>query len=311
MSSTTAADDTRVLLVTGANKGIGYETAKLLAQQLPAATILLGTRSLDNGDAAVQRMKQESAVDAASFANVHPIAIDVTDSASVQKAVERVRSEHGRLDVLIHNSGISNIAGDGMDAAVLDVNIDGARAAVEAFTPLIPPASGLIILVSSEVGSYGAHGLSPELRQLLVEQPEQLTWPQLQALRSDWEAYAKEQPSQYVWQPRDAIAGHYTVSKTLVNAYLRMRAAQQPQPRLVAVCPGFCATDLNNHRGTDTPARGAQSVTWPLFHQAETQHGVLYKHGNVLPWVQPVPEFYAANVKRMVAEMAAKKAQKQ
>ena len=105
-TTTASADDKRVILVTGANKGIGYETVKQLAQQLPKATILLGTRSVDNGDQALQRMKADDPTTA--FARVHPIVIDVTDLKSIAKAVEQVRSTFGRLDILINNSGISN-----------------------------------------------------------------------------------------------------------------------------------------------------------------------------------------------------------
>ena len=306
MSTSITADDKRVILVTGANKGIGYETVKLLARQLPHSTILLGTRSLDNGEQAMKRLRTDSPD--THFDNVQLIAIDVTDAASMKQAVDRVKATYGRLDVLIQNSGISNLDGNAMHPSILDVNVDGARAAIEGFLPLIPASTGLIILVSSTVGTYAAHSLPAELQHVLLGEPASLTWPQLQSLRDDWVAYTNNQPSRYQWTPRDEVMGHYQTSKALVNAYARMHAAHHPTPKLVLVCPGFCATDLNHHRGTDTPAKGAQSVVWPLFHSGEARHGVLYKHGEELPYIFPAPEQYKVNTRRMVAEIAAKRA---
>ena len=155
MSTSVMAGDKRVILVTGANKGIGYETVKQLAERLPNATILLGTRSLDNGDKAVQRMKADNGN--VAYSNVESIVIDITDDQSIQKAVDRVKATYGQLDVLIQNSGISNVGGNARHAAILDVNVDGARAAIEGFVPIMPPSTGLIILVSSTVGTYAAH----------------------------------------------------------------------------------------------------------------------------------------------------------
>ena len=172
-TNTTAADDKRVILVTGANKGIGYETVKQLAQCLPQATILLGTRSLDNGTKAIQRMRSEDST--ATFDNVQPLVIDVTDAASIKQAVEHVKATYGRLDVLINNSGISHVAGDARTSLILDVNFDGAHDAIESFVPIIPPSTGLVILVSSVVGALAAATLPSDLQQLLLDDPASLT----------------------------------------------------------------------------------------------------------------------------------------
>ena len=311
MSTSTSPDDKRVILVTGANKGIGYETAKQLAHLLPNATILLGTRTLDNGKAAISKMRSDNdnpttTTTATALDNIHPIVIDVVDSKTIQKAVEYVKSTYGRLDILIQNSGISNVSGNGLDETVLDVNVDGARAAIEGFLPIIPTTSGLIILVSSTVGTYAAHTLPVELQQVLLREPASMTWPQLQSLRDDWLAWVHNKPSRYNWTPHTEIVGHYQMSKTLVNSYALMQATTHPTPKLVLVCPGFCATDLNGHRGTDPPSKGALSVMWPIFHSDEAKHGVLYLHGKELPYVQEAPEQYIVNIRRMVAEMAAK-----
>jgi len=306
MSTSVNTDDKRVLLVTGANKGIGYETAKQLSQLLPNATVLLGTRSLDNGTKAIQQMRAEHADSA--FSNIQPLVIDITNSQSIDKAVAHVKATYGRLDVLVQNSGISHFDGDSWHRVVLDVNFEGAHAAIEGFLPIIPPATGLIVLVSSTVGTYAAATLPADLQQVLLGEAGSLSWPQLQSLRDDWLAYCNNQPSRYQWTPRDQLVGHYDISKTLVNAYARMQAAQHSQPKLVLVCPGYCATDLNIQRGMDPPSKGAQSVMWPILREKAARHGVLYQHGKELPYVQEAPEQYTSNMRELMAEVASKAA---
>ena len=305
-STSSASNDKRIILVTGANKGIGYETVKQLAQRLPHATLLLGTRSLDNGNKAIQQMRSEETT--ATFDNVQPIAIDVTDSATIKQAVEHVKAKHGRLDVLIQNSGISNLNGDMRSPAILDVNFDGAHDAIESFVPIIPPSTGLVILVSSTAGSWTADSLPKELQQLLTDNTASLTWPQLRALRDDWQSYMDNKPSRYQWTPRDELVGSYSISKTLVNAYACMFAAHHSTPKIAVVCPGYCATDLSFHLGTDPPAKGAESVTWPLFHADEAKHGHFYLHGVDQAFVLDAPQFFKDVMRAQAAQEAAKKA---
>ncbi len=85
------------VLITGANKSIGYETARRLAAL--GYRIWLGSRDAGRGDAAAETLRR-------SGADVRVIAIDVTDDASVLAAAERVRQEDGKLDVLVNNAGI-------------------------------------------------------------------------------------------------------------------------------------------------------------------------------------------------------------
>ena len=301
-SPTPDVNDKRVILVTGANKGIGYEAVKQLAHRLPSAHILLGTRTLDNGSTAIQRMRSEDAK--TTFNNVQPLVIDVADGASVKQAVEHVKSTYGRLDVLINNSGIAVYKGDYRSPMILDVNVDGAHDVIESFAPIIPLASGLIIVTSSTVGTYATATFPAELQKLVTDRCASLTWPELRALREDWELYLAEKPSRHQWTPRDQLHGYatYQTSKALVTTYARMRAAQQPTPKLVLVCPGFCKTELNDHKGTDTPAKGAESVTWPLFHPDKAEHGHLYQHGKKLPFVEEAPKGYVENMRMMTGQ---------
>jgi len=127
------SSNNKVALITGANKGIGFDAVRLLAEQEPNTIIYLGSRTQDNGDAAVQKLPE------AARKNVRVIILDVTNDASVQAAVARVKSEQGHLDVLINNAGIASYSFDYQSAKdTFDTNIYGVKRVTEAFLPLIP-----------------------------------------------------------------------------------------------------------------------------------------------------------------------------
>src|SRR4051812_1457510 len=87
----------KVALVTGANKGIGLETVRQLAQE--GITVLLGARDSGKGKAAAEKLN-------GSGLDVRPLELDVTDEKSIQRAVEWVEREYGKLDILINNAGV-------------------------------------------------------------------------------------------------------------------------------------------------------------------------------------------------------------
>ncbi len=90
--------DKNVALVTGANKGIGLQIAKDLAAH--GFTVLVGSRNLEEGQIAAKSVGDDA----------RAVQLDVTDQASIAAAAERIRSELGRLDVLVNNAGISHAA---------------------------------------------------------------------------------------------------------------------------------------------------------------------------------------------------------
>ncbi|MGA7205894.1 MAG: SDR family NAD(P)-dependent oxidoreductase [Specibacter sp.] len=132
-------------LITGANKGLGFETAR----QLVAAghTVYLGCRDAGRGRAA------------AESAGGRFIEVDVTSDASVAAAAEQIRTEAGGLDVLVNNAGISGgfvspeqVTADSIQE-VYDVNVLGTVRMIHAFLPLLRESAGAIVNVSSGMGS--------------------------------------------------------------------------------------------------------------------------------------------------------------
>jgi NAD(P)-dependent dehydrogenase (short-subunit alcohol dehydrogenase family) len=133
--------------ITGANKSLGYETARRLIEA--GHTVLLGARDNDRGRAAADRL-------GARF-----VQIDVTDDASVAAAAADVAAREGRVDVLINNAGVlgPHVPADELTAAdasaVFDVNVVGIVRVTHAFLPLLRKSSNPVIVnVSSGMGSF-------------------------------------------------------------------------------------------------------------------------------------------------------------
>lgn len=97
----------KIALVTGANSGIGYEIVKALLQSDRAYHLLLGSRSLENGKLAAERLSKECL---GSRSSVEPIQVDLNSDDSIEKAYEQVQAGPGRVDVLINNAGTYNIS---------------------------------------------------------------------------------------------------------------------------------------------------------------------------------------------------------
>lgn len=278
--------DQRVILVTGANKGIGYEAVKYLSQQVPDAVVYLASRSVDNGNAAVTKM-QES-VPGHSFSNVKVVELDITKQASLDAAVETVRSEHGKLTDLLHNSGIASFDSDPNSPDVLEVNVRGARNTIETFLPIIPAKTGKIVLVSSEVGAWYTATVEPATRDKL-EDVGANDWNKVESYMKDWVAHSKGEPASVAWPPADnMLTQAYCASKALVTAWARNFASTHTDTPLAIVCPGYCATDLNANSGFRPASVGGESVAWPLLNKFENGH--FYQDGKDLPYVFAMPK---------------------
>lgn len=133
-----------VTLITGANKGIGYETAKQLIEL--DHVVYIGARDTDRGAKAATEL-------GAKF-----VQLDVTDDASVANALATIASAEGHLDVLVHNAGILEATNGGPSALKsFDVNAVGIVRVTEAALPLLrKSANPVVVTVSSSMGSFWA-----------------------------------------------------------------------------------------------------------------------------------------------------------
>lgn len=142
-----------VTLITGANKGLGYETARQLIER--GHTVYLGARSAGRGQAAASELGGEY------------VQLDVTSDASVTTALATIGEREGRLDVLVNNAGVSTVADvDGPEALrVFDTNAIGIVRVTQAALPLLKASSNPVVVnVSSALGSFWAV-TNPDRRQ--------------------------------------------------------------------------------------------------------------------------------------------------
>ncbi|KAG9405317.1 putative short-chain dehydrogenase/reductase [Aphanomyces cochlioides] len=172
----------QVYLVTGANKDIGYEVVRILSERLgDQAIILLGTRSLDNGKAAIAKMQQANR--SFNYTNVYPLEIDVTKSESIQAAAEFVKATYGTLHALINNAGITAYV-EGVDAC-FNVNVFGVHETLSAFHSIMVPSQSINIVVASEVGAWTFSTLSRELQAIFANYSA-IDIPTLRELADGW-----------------------------------------------------------------------------------------------------------------------------
>ncbi|KAJ3040550.1 hypothetical protein HDV00_010730 [Rhizophlyctis rosea] len=265
-----AAQAYKTILITGANKGIGFHAARLLAEKYPQTTILMGTRTLSNAEFALKSLRSESS---SQYTNLIPFQIDVASQDSVACAAEAFKQKYGTLDVLLNNAGIAN---DNREE-VFEVNVYGVKRTIEAFQPLFS-SHPRVIVVSSEVGTSTLNKMTPSLQKTFTS-IDTLSWPTLETLIKD---YLSPTPSQ-TWPNPAQTFGAYGVSKTFISAWSRLYAQQHPEVRVAVVCPGYCKTDLapNGTRGAD---KGGESVIWPVVEDGWKQGG-FYKDGGRLKYI--------------------------
>jgi len=240
----------RVVLVTGANRGIGKEVARQLARA--GAHVLLGSRCPVRGAEAAAELATDGV-------EVVPLTLDVTDEAGVAAAVDRIGADHGRLDSLVNNAGVFVGAPAVATTAhhlrqLFEVNVFGVVTVVNTMLPLLlRSARPCIVNVSSTTASLALTGAGAEL------------------------------PG----DPTRRMA--YTSSKAALNMltvqYARAFAADADlaRIRINAVSPGYTATDMNDFTGDQDVSVGARAVVRLATLSAGPTGGFFGDQGP-LPW---------------------------
>ncbi len=237
----------RTALVTGANKGIGYEIAAGLGRL--GWRVGVGARDGQRRDEAVTTLR-------AAGVDAFGVPLDVTDDASVTTAAERIEEHAGGLDVLVNNAGITGgwsqtptTADLATIRTVVETNVIGVVRVTNAMLPMLRrSASPRIVNMSSGVGSL--------TRQTT---PGGETGP---------------------------IAVAYAPSKTFLNAVTIQYAKELQDTKILinAACPGFVATDLNGFRGHRTPEQGAATAIRLATLPDDGPTGGFFEDAGVVPW---------------------------
>ena len=215
----------KTVLVTGANRGIGFEVAKQMAQL--GYFVYLGSRDLKKGQDAVNVLK------ATGISNIDSVQLDISDLNSVNKAKELLISKIEVLDVLINNAGIVGKQPQHFSKCdvevlrnVFDTNFFGTVQITQALIPLLRKSDKPVIVnVTSELGSL-----------------------------SMWRDHG-DNPGYYDFCT-------YGASKTALNAFTVMLANELKDTdfRINSVSPGYTATDINNYTGTKPVEEGAKII---------------------------------------------------
>jgi NAD(P)-dependent dehydrogenase (short-subunit alcohol dehydrogenase family) len=268
----------RVILVTGANKGLGFEVVKKLVKANSGSNtdlILLGSRDLKRG--------QDAIVQLGSPSNVHLLQLDTSSSESIAHATNEIKQKYGgKLDILINNAGIATRERTA-DAAreVFATNYYGAKSLKQHLSPFIQE-NGRIINVASEVGAWALHEMSDDLQNKFKSST--LTEEQIDTLLKEFiSALESNSVGKLGYNDKSPFL-IYGLSKAALIALTRIEARQWSGAKnvlVLAVCPGYCATDLNHHGAGARPAElGADSILHPVNAPAnELVNGQFYQDG--------------------------------
>jgi len=242
-------NEASIALITGANKGIGYEIAAGLGAL--GWTVGVGARDRGRRDDAVERLRD------AGF-DAFGVPLDVTDDNSVAAAAGLLSERAGRLDALVNNAGITggwpqqpSIVDPETIRTVVETNVIGVVRVTNAMLPLLRrSASPRIVNMSSSVGS---------LTRQSGPGSETTTGP---------------------------VAVAYAPSKTFLNAVTLQYAQELAGSNILinAACPGFVATDLNGFRGVRTPEQGAATAIRLATLPDGGPTGGFFEDAGVVPW---------------------------
>ena len=244
----------KTALVTGATRGIGFETVRQLAQA-GVHTLLAGRDRAKAVDAALKLQSEGLPVEA--------IELDVTDSASIAAAAEIVARKFGKLDILVNNAGIlvddaaKGVSGQSLGTwrTTFETNVFGLIETTQGFLPLLRKSSaGRVVNVSSLLGSISEH----------------------------------QNPASFIYEFKGVPA--YSVSKSAVNAWTVHLAHELKDAgiKVNTIHPGYVQTDMNKsgdqQNGELSVPEGARtSVRLALIDNDGPTGGYFYLD-QVLPW---------------------------
>ncbi|MVZ66604.1 SDR family NAD(P)-dependent oxidoreductase [Sphingobacterium sp. DK4209] len=215
----------KTALVTGANKSIGFEVANQLAQK--GIYVYLGSRSLENGVDAVNKLKAEG------INNVEAIQLDITNNKSIQNARSIIGRKTQSLDILVNNAGIFG----GYPQSAFDATIEQFKATYDA-------------------NVYGVVRVTQAFIDLLKKSPE----PRIVNVSSSQGSITLHSDPTYKYFDFKGVV--YLSSKAALNMYTVVLAYELKDTnfKVNAICPGFTKTDFNGHRGTGTVEEAGKRI---------------------------------------------------
>ncbi|MER8058094.1 MULTISPECIES: SDR family NAD(P)-dependent oxidoreductase [unclassified Streptomyces] len=236
-----------IALVTGANKGIGYEIAAGLGRR--GWSVGVGARDEQRGESAAAKLR-------AAGADAFCVPLDVTDDDSVSAAVRMIEERAGRLDVLVNNAGVAG----GWPEQPSTIDVETVRRLVE--TNVIG-----VIRVTNAMLALLRRSAHPRI----VNQSSHVASLTLQTTPG---------------VDLGGLSGAYAPTKTYLNAITIQYAKELSTSNILinGACPGYVATDLNGFSGTQTPEQGAAIAIRLASLPDDGPTGQLFDDSGVVPW---------------------------
>lgn len=237
--------DLKIAVVTGANRGLGLETCRQLAQA--GFHVVMTARNKQRGAAALEQLQADKL-------SVEMRGVDVTRTADARSLAEYLRDAYGKVDVLINNAGVllesqresGDRNADPLRVAptvvmeTLNTNTLGALRLIQALAPLLPDG-GRIVNVSSGMGA-------------------------LTDMDGGYLGY------------RMSKAGMNVITRVMAEALADRNVLVN------SVCPGWVRTELGSERAPRSPAEGAAGIVWAATSPELTGSGGFYRDGKALAW---------------------------
>ncbi|WP_247745624.1 SDR family oxidoreductase [Streptomyces oryzae] len=240
-----------VALVTGANKGLGKETARQLAAR--GFTVVLGSRDAERGQAAADELAEGGV-------RPLPVRLDVADTGSVQEVAERLEGAYGRLDVLVNNAGtVVDRSAERTTAIEMrrtyEVNVFGAVTMIQTMLPLLGRSRApRIVNVSSTTASM--------------------------TLTSGGTYFGGDAGMRMAYSSSKAALNMLTVQYAM--AFRGNDALSHI--KINSATPGYTATDMTGHRGTRTVAEGARIIVDLATLPGDGPTGGFFNDNGAVPW---------------------------
>jgi NAD(P)-dependent dehydrogenase (short-subunit alcohol dehydrogenase family) len=234
----------RIALVTGANKGIGFEVARQLARK--GFQVFLGARNEKGGEVAAEKLRTEGVKE--GYGEITFLKIDVSKPDGIRRAAEEFSRKSDRLDTLVNNAGILLDGDKDVLTATpetfettLRTNTLGALLVAQAFVPFLKKSDAPRIVNVSSGGGQLADGA-------------------------------------------DGWAPAYCISKTALNGVTAQLAAALPKFAVNSVCPGWVRTDMGGPNATRSVGEGATGIVWLAVDAPQNETGKFWRDRKVIPW---------------------------
>jgi len=238
------AKEKRIALVTGANKGIGFEVARQMARK--GFHVFLGARNSDAGVAAVQKLNKEGEKE--DYGEITVLKIDVSKPDSIRRAAEEFSRKSDRLDTLVNNAGI-----------LLDGDKDVLMATPETFETTLRTNTVGPLLVSQAFVPFLKKSDAPRIVNV-------------------------SSGSGQLAGGADGWAPAYCISKTALNGVTSQLATALPTFPVNSACPGWVRTDMGGSNATRSVAEDASGIVWLAADASQSQTSKFFRDRKVIPW---------------------------